>query len=197
MINPITVLSKLGVDTDSPIQAIQDVSKLAAKRDWVTDAHWRRAIEELIGTEKINVANLDFLKAKYTYMYLVQNIVEQFDETDEPSVNVAIKAARAKAKAMIYRIKEGDLQFLDPSRYTEAEEIDEHGIITRKIGGGRGKPIGKKGRKGRKKAEAERLYQANKDSKSRGEIIAMFIKDLDMSKAGATTYYHNCKKELG
>lgn len=40
---------------------------------------------------------------------------------------------------------------------------------------------------------AQVLYAQHKD-KSNKEIIEIFMAELDMSKAGATTYLYNCKK---
>jgi hypothetical protein len=48
-------------------------------------------------------------------------------------------------------------------------------------------------REGSKKLRAERLYQEH-SSKGREMVIAMFMQELDMTKAGASTYYANCKK---
>lgn len=41
---------------------------------------------------------------------------------------------------------------------------------------------------------ARKIYQVAVDSKSRDEIIQMFMFELGMSKAGATTYFYNVKK---
>ena len=40
---------------------------------------------------------------------------------------------------------------------------------------------------------ARELYEAAED-KSRKAIIDLFVKELEMSKAAASTYYYNCKK---
>jgi hypothetical protein len=56
-------------------------------------------------------------------------------------------------------------------------------------------------KKGGKQILADELYkkyvlEANTPSTNQ-EFIAIVMKDLDMSKAGATTYAYNCKKKLG
>jgi SprT protein len=50
-------------------------------------------------------------------------------------------------------------------------------------------------REGSKKDRAERLY-ADFSTKSREFIITLFMSELDMTKAGASTYYANCKKKF-
>jgi len=48
---------------------------------------------------------------------------------------------------------------------------------------------------GSKKERAERLY-LEYNVQGRDLVIAMFMQELDMTKAGASTYYANCKKEF-
>jgi len=50
--------------------------------------------------------------------------------------------------------------------------------------------------KGSKKDRAETLYLVHKGS-PRPDIIAIFVSQLDMTAAGAATYYANCKKKFG
>ena len=47
-----------------------------------------------------------------------------------------------------------------------------------------------------KSTKAKALYIETED-KSRKGIIALFVKELGMSEAGASTYYFNCKKACG
>lgn len=49
---------------------------------------------------------------------------------------------------------------------------------------------------GSKKDRAEQLY-VNHKNVSRATMIAMFVNELDMTIAGASTYYANCKKMFG
>lgn len=49
-----------------------------------------------------------------------------------------------------------------------------------------------------KREQAEALFKAMTfRNESRSNIIAAFISDVGLTKAGANTYYHNCKKKLG
>ncbi len=184
MIDPIAVLKRRGVNVDSPISAIREVNW---EFGWSTVQQWRNGITELVGEDTINVESLDYMKARYTYLYLVQNFTKLYEEVEDvtPQLGKVIKQTRSDAKNRIERITKGDLVWMVGSReisglvdgYTDTAGTEK-----------------KKGRKGRKKQAAEDLYTKYKDSKSRKEIIEMFMKDLDMSKAGATTYFHNCKK---
>ncbi|KKN44109.1 hypothetical protein LCGC14_0696360 [marine sediment metagenome] len=180
MIDPIAVLTELGVNTNSPIQAIMDITReQKGQLGWTEGEEFRLGITALVGN-KINTNNLDDQKAKYTYLYLVQSLVKQFDEgIGEININNAIKDARSGAKKFIHRLH-NDLAWMNPANWEGESSL-------------RPAPTKKKS-KGRKKNAAADLYRKNKDTKSRKEIIEMFMKKLDMSKAGATTYFHNCKK---
>lgn len=50
---------------------------------------------------------------------------------------------------------------------------------------------------GTKQARAYAIYQALKNQYDRDGIITRFIRDLAMTKAGASTYYYNCQKMAG
>jgi hypothetical protein len=93
-------------------------------------------------------------------------------------------------------------QWLNPSFKGEIQDIPtaielvdvavEDIIVTRtNVAGKVVKP-----RKGLKQEAAAKIYEANHE-KSNQEIIALFVNQLDMSKAGATTYLYNMKKANG
>lgn len=184
MIDPIAVLTELGVNTNSPIQAIMDITReQKGQLGWTEGEQFRLGITALVG-DKINTNNLDDQKAKYTYLYLVESLVRQYDEgIGDININNAIKDARSGAKKFIHRLN-NDLAWMNPANWEGESSL-------------RPAPTKKKNKKGRKKNAAADLYRKNKDTKSRKEVIELFMKKLDMSKAGATTYFHNCKKELG
>ena len=56
-------------------------------------------------------------------------------------------------------------------------------------------PATKVPKTGSKKERAEALYMQYKHD--RGLTISMFMQELAMSKAGASTYFYNCQKKLG
>jgi hypothetical protein len=81
-----------------------------------------------------------------------------------------------------------DIPTADEILNVPTEEI----LLTRKqVNGQTVKP-----KKGLKQEAAKLIYEANR-GKSNQEIIALFIGQLDMSKAGATTYLYNMKKAAG
>jgi hypothetical protein len=47
---------------------------------------------------------------------------------------------------------------------------------------------------GTKQARAYAIYMSLKNNYDRDGIIARFKRDLDMTSAGASTYYYNCQK---
>jgi len=53
-----------------------------------------------------------------------------------------------------------------------------------------------KPKKGLKQEAAKKIYEGNRGAENR-VIIELFMKQLDMTKAGATTYLYNIKKALG
>lgn len=53
----------------------------------------------------------------------------------------------------------------------------------------------KVGQSGTKLERAKELYKANAE-KSRKEIIELFVKELNMTPAGASTYHAQCKSSL-
>lgn len=57
------------------------------------------------------------------------------------------------------------------------------------------KPVTKKQPTGSKKEQAIELFKVNK-SKTRKEIIELFVEQLDMTPAGAATYYSTAKKTV-
>lgn len=59
------------------------------------------------------------------------------------------------------------------------------------------KGSGKTGRvKGEKQTKAAVLFEANK-TMAQSDLVALFMKELDMTKAGATTYAYNQRKAAG
>ncbi|MEM4258085.1 MAG: hypothetical protein QXL17_02900 [Candidatus Thermoplasmatota archaeon] len=179
MHNPITVLEKYCVNTQDYTRAVQDVRVL-----WSTGKQYRDAIVELVG-DVSEVGSFDDLTAKYFYLYLVQNIVR-----NELDPSLIVNEAFQSALKMVDRLRNGDMQYAlgleDNAILNGAVAVNENGETVSV----------RSGRKGEKKDRAIQLYSENKDKLSRNEMIELFMKELDMSKAGATTYVYNCKKEV-
>ncbi len=180
MISPLTILEHRGIDINNYIKAVQDAKALG----WYKPNQFREAIIELVG-DAIDMSHLkDDKSVKYIYYYLVQNFVKQRDIGPIIIKNIIEKSLKDTAN-IISRIYGGDLSYV---------------LFLEENGGGNvngdGTPvIPTRGRKGQKKEKAAELYKQNNDKCSRKEMIALFMKELDMSKPGATTYFYNLVKE--
>ncbi len=69
--------------------------------------------------------------------------------------------------------------------------VEEIKIARKNVAGKTIKP-----KKGLKQEAAKKIYEANRGAENH-VIIELFMKQLDMSKAGATTYLYNIKKAMG
>jgi hypothetical protein len=116
----------------------------------------------------------DHRDARYSFLYLVQETIRKWESTDkfdmEEMLIYAEKCAQKLFTEQAYHWAEPD----------EEVKTDSKGNPKRK--------------KGAKQVEALRIYNENvADGKSK--IIELFMSELDMSKAGATTYFYNMKKK--
>lgn len=124
-----------------------------------------------------HVSNIDDRVAQYTFLYIVQEAVRNNMNGVEMSDWELFDLANRKAEKYI---KNNSWVFAKPD---EEPKVDSEGNPKKK--------------KGAKKDMAIELYGKYRNEKSRKEIIQLFIDEIGMSKAGATTYYHNMKKEFG
>lgn len=147
-------------------KAIQQISE----KD-LSGNEYRNAIRDAISTEVIDPTGLDDTTAEYFYKYLVQELVQGEDD-----IEVAIETAREKANEMAERVTTGDLQYVNAGKNGQSKS--------------------EKPKKTKKKDLAEQIYQDNKDDLTRKQMIDMFVSEVGMTKAGASTYYHNCKKKF-
>lgn len=119
--------------------------------------------------------------AKYTFFYLMDAcIMSTIKGVTIPDSQMLDLLSDAEHKASKFTI-ENEWCFATDGIQTKDDEGNV--IITPKT------------RKGgeTKQERSMALYLANKD-KTNQEIVAIFMKELDMSKPGATTYVYNCKK---
>jgi len=185
MISPITILEHRNINVNNPIKAVQDAKAL----NWRTPEQFCEGINELVG-DAIDINKIDNKSVHYVYYYLVQNIVRQrnIGPIDMKSI---IEQSLKDADKLTSRVHGGDLScVLLLEEYATGENtnnVDLNGVI---------KPIKKRGRKGNKKNLAMNIYKENKDTLSRSQIVDMFVKNLEMSKACAQTYFSILKKEL-
>lgn len=184
MHNPIAVLEKRGIDVRTHLGAVQD----ARAFNWTNGKQYRDAIAELAG-DVSEFGAFDDLTAKFFYLYLVENVVKRHNNESNISAENIVSESMSSALKMNERIRTGDFAYL-------AKLEDNAALLAGTVIGEDGEVIVvRSGRKGEKKDRALDLYKAN-SKLSRNEMIELFMKELDMSKAGATTYVYNCKKEI-
>lgn len=161
-------IATLGVTTTST-KAIQEITELGLSGD-----QYRSVLRDAIQTEYINPNNLDDLDAEYTLKYLVQELVRGQNDLSQ-----AVRTARNKASAMTENVTNGKRQFV----LAKSEQNNQSGASS-------------KPKKVKKKDQAEQMYKENKDELTRKQMIDKFVSEIGMTKAGASTYYHNCKKKF-
>lgn len=176
MLSVAQVLTRLKINTDSRCAAVQDVrSHIEESADPIAAAH-------LIIS---NLSDGDFttndpIVARMTAQRLVDEALILGDAYDADK-------ALAKAAAKIIEAREKTPWVFTKPTFSTVETTTE----TRE---GVNVEVKKDGsfKKGSKQVLAAALYEKHK-ALSNQQIIAVFMKELDMSKPGATTYLYNCK----
>lgn len=102
---------------------------------------------------------------------------------------LAAKGKRAIYVETSFRTKEGYLAYVTREKIVDLV-VDKKPKIESKV-----KVKRTRTSKGNTKLDqARKIYQEAVGSKSRNEIIQMFMTKLNMTKSGATTYFYNVKK---
>lgn len=175
-----TVLTRLNIDTLSAAMAVQDVRELVeSSADPLNTA--QQIINNLVPTV---VTFSDPIEARMTAQFLVDSALKLGDKYDPTD---ALKKA---ADRIAYHREHNPWFFYkkDHSTVATTTEIKSGVAVEVKADG--------KMKKGSKQVIARALYAEHK-AKTNAEIIAIFMAELDMSKAGATTYLYLMKKESG
>lgn len=167
--NPINQIAEYDIPVNSYIAAIQYLNR----RDDLEQSQYENMIKNIAGVER-NFAN--HRDAKYTFLYLIQETIRKSFTTDQ--FNMEDLFNNSFNQAMTF-INENPWHWAEPD---ETQKVDESGKPKRK--------------KGAKQEEAVRIYKENIDA-GKAKIIELFMSELDMSKAGATTYFYNTKKKVG
>ena len=167
--SPIKQIAEYGIPVNSYIAAIQYLND----RSDLEQSQYEGMIKDVTGVEqKFN----DHRDAKYTFLYLVQETIRKSTSTDIFDMDALLEYAFTRAQKFI---KENPWHWAEPE---EEQKVDASGKPKRK--------------KGAKQEEAARIYNENK-ADGKKAIIDLFMSELDMSKAGATTYFYNMKKKFG
>lgn len=186
MQDPIKTLEQQMVNVKSDISAVQDVAKFQ-----MTGKGYRGAIENLVG-DVSDVGEFNDLTAKYFYLYLVQNIVRKHNTVTNDDASTLVARSFQSAKTMTDRVCGGDLAYI---ALHEENAVLLGGTVEMKESGEVVITQVRSGRKGDKKERACQLYRDNVIKLDRTALIELFMTELEMSKAGATTYVYNCKKD--
>ena len=166
--NPIKQISEYGIPVNSYIAAIQYMND----RSDLEQSQYENMIKNLTGVERKFDNHRD---AKYTVLYLIQETIRKSNSTNKFNMSEILDFAYERAKSFIAS---------NPWHWAEPEEVQKVDS--------NGKP---KRKKGAKQEEALRIYKENVDA-GKAKIIELFMSELDMSKAGATTYFYNTKKKV-
>lgn len=168
--NPIDILQDAEIPTHSYLAAIKHLNSFADK----TLEQYKSAITDLTG---IAYSTDDFRQTKYTYLYLVQELVRAHTKSIPISPEDVLECASTKAAS-----------FISGNSYVFAEPED---VYT----DGDGIP---KRKKGTKQDEALRIYKEhmNDGKEAKATIISLYQTELDMTKAGATTYFYSTRKKI-
>lgn len=158
-----------GIPTSSYVAAIRHLNDSGdlARDQYVS------IMSDLVG-QKVSVG--DDRITKYTFLYLIQETIRKSFNTDVMNMAELLELAHRRAVTFI---KENAFVFAEPE---DTITVDSDG-----------KP---KQKKGAKQEGAATIYQEN-ISKGKATVIGLFMSELDMSKAGATTYFYNMKKQFG
>lgn len=182
MKTPLQAIADLGCPTDSMIDAM----RYFGEREDLTEAEYVKAIHEIVGSTDDHVP-MDHFNAKVLFKYIVQETIRAYGTGLIPDMDRMFVYCLEKADTFIENNPWSETLFNINHGLQDREEVDpETGVIVT------AKP------KGAKKDVTERIFNDLKSKgASRQDIIDAFVQQTGMSKAGATTYFHTLKKELG
>jgi hypothetical protein len=172
MLSAIHVIERIGISTDSALRAF-----FKAKDMQLSPTKALEFIQEITGNDEVRLSGE---QATYTFYYVIQNAVRAKMNQSVVEGDDLLYPAIDQANKLLERLTTGDLQFVRAT-LDEVPKVDSVGNPKKK--------------KGAKQELAASLYVKYQD-KPRKEIIQLFIDEIGMSKAGATTYFYNMKKRF-
>lgn len=183
---PLGVIESFGAPTSSYLGAVnyfrydrwEEFQKPNLSQDQM-----EQGIADIIGIE--SPPRFDNPKeAELYFLYTVQETVRAFLGPDVPDMADVWEQVQQNASKLI---KNNPWSIKDYSDYQPTDKEPKLDAT--------GKP---KKKKGVKKQMAKEIYfRLNDGTNDRLAIIGAFINDIGMSKAGATTYFHDMKAEYG
>lgn len=177
MRTPLQVISDFGCPTSSYIAAIQFFSS----REDLEQEQYDQGIKDIVGMDE--VPTMSYVMSRTLFLYLIQETIRTYSNGMIPNMDGLFVECVNKANAYITNNPWAVMRFTTP--LSEQEESSDGTAPRQMVKGG-------------KKEITERLFKELKaKGSSRQEIIQAFEDATGMTKAGATTYFHTLKKELG
>lgn len=176
MNSQLNILTKNGFNVSSPVSCVTQVSNMVIGCD-----DRIKLCEELTDSEftnRIKVRNDVY--AKVLHQYLVCELVINNIKRTEVTTEELYATVFEKTDKMYNRMTDGDMQYMTKTD----EETD--GVVSTSS-----KPV----RTETKAQKAEVIFR-NNPTLSRKEIVGLFMTELGMSSAGASTYHQNMKAKV-
>lgn len=185
MKTPLQIISDYGCPTHSMVSAAQFFND----RGDLSYEDYKKSIQQLIASPELPETE-SYHFAKVLFNYIVQETIRAYNIGMIPLMDELYEACIVKARKWIDENPWSATMFYVTHGMVEQDEIDpETGVITN---------VSALKSKGAKKDITERIFNDMKSKHaSRQDIINAFVTQTGMSKAGATTYFHALKKDLG
>lgn len=177
MQTPLEVIGSFGAPTDSYINATRYFQE---EHNPLRKNEHEKAIAEIVGADEVPTYSND-KESRLFFLYTVQETVRAYQSGEIPDMGEVWEEVNRRAKKFIVQ---------NPWSVKEYRVDDEEdGTSTLRP---------KRKKKGAKGQIAEDVYlRLNDGNNDRNTIIQAMIDEAEMSKAGATTYFHNFKKKHG
>lgn len=182
MKSPLQIIADMGCPITSQLEAIRFFSE----RNDLSEDEYIDGIQQIIGTNTPPKVS-SYYYARVLFLYVIQEIVRANQNSIIPDIDELYAMCIKKSHT-----------YIEDNPWTATRFNISHGLVDHEeIDPETGEPIVSK-RKGDKKEITERIFLDLKEKGvSRPEIIEAFIAETEMSKAGATTYFHMLKKQHG
>ncbi len=172
MHNPIKAITDLGLSIASRTTAVLSIKYDAPFVGW-NQQQFEEAIEQITG-EPVDCEFTSLHDAKYAMMYYVQNLILHEKQMHVVDPVNALHASLHQSRTF-QELNKIALS-LEPGYHNTSSDGVTHRI-------------------GTKSEQAYQIYSENIGGENaRATIIELFKSELNMSKGGATTYFHNTKK---
>lgn len=189
MLTPVIIdrIKAMGIPTNSMVAAQQCIARYTEAAAGIK-SNFDRNIEELTG---VPVETKNAKVAELVFGYLIQESIRFYNMKQYIEIEDCIKVA--EEKAAIFLVKN---PWVNPEVIAEkhAEAVAyaiENEVELKKVRVPRNSGMSKKDR-------CLNLYKQNKAEfgDDKHKMMELFMKELGLSKAGATTYEYNCRKEI-